>query len=397
MRRLLATLVAAAAATERFTLSIDVDGEPRPLGFLRGDDVDAVARTWAAANPVAGDAVAALAAQMRATLDATPIKGGEQLGCPALADGYATPDSAMGDVARRAAVVAGPAGRIVLTMATGGYADCALSWARGLERAGVKTYLVAALDDVALQRLAPLGTHVARIPAGETAPGRAAPASYGSSEFRALTAIKPALVRAVLLEGLAVLYADADVAFLQDPGPHLIYEGCSVALQPNRGEEPDVFGAIMALDSKPGNPRPRQRYYGDVGCSGLAFFPHTDDARHLVDAWAAVWNSDFARPSFALRAGGPRRPRMGPAVATRPRSRAPWPTPPTRGGAGPARCRWRCSPTAWPCGSCTGRPRRTPGRRSRYRRPSSPSTRTTSWARRRSGRGWSRWGCGTKL
>ena len=39
----------AAAATQRFKIDINVDGEPRPLGFLRGDDLHEVARRWVAA------------------------------------------------------------------------------------------------------------------------------------------------------------------------------------------------------------------------------------------------------------------------------------------------------------------------------------------------------------
>ena len=45
-------------------------------------------------------------------------------------------------------------------MATGGYVDFARSWARGLDLINVSHYLVAALDDVALSELKPLGGHV---------------------------------------------------------------------------------------------------------------------------------------------------------------------------------------------------------------------------------------------
>ena len=161
-------------------------------------------------------------------------------------------------------------------MATGGYVDFARSWARGLDAVNVSHFLVAALDDVALTELKPLGGHVVPVyeAMADDAPGRDEPAAYGSGAFRALTHRKPALVLALLEAELAVLYADADVAFLRDPLPHLTsYQKCAVALQPNRRDEDDVLGAIVELDRRPGNPRPRQRYYGDVGCSGLAYFP----------------------------------------------------------------------------------------------------------------------------
>ena len=48
----------------------------------------------------------------------------------------------------------------------------------------------------------------------------------------------------------------------------------------------------MELDRRPGNPRPRQRYYGDVGCSGLAYFPSGRAARRLAAAWAAAASDD---------------------------------------------------------------------------------------------------------
>merc|ERR1712138_218227 len=101
--------------------------------------------------------------------------------------------------------------------------------------------------------------------------------------------MKPALVLALLEADLTILYADADVAFLRDPWPHLAsYESCAVALQPNRRDEEDVLGAIVELDRRPGNPRPRQRYYGDVGCSGLAYFPSGRAARRLAVSWKAA-------------------------------------------------------------------------------------------------------------
>ena len=65
-------------------------------------------------------------------------------------------------------------------------------------------------------------------------------------------------------------------------------QDCAVALQPNRRDEEDVLGAIVELDRRPGNPRPRERYYGDVGCSGLAYFPSGRAARRLAAAWAAA-------------------------------------------------------------------------------------------------------------
>jgi len=70
---------------------------------------------------------------------------------------------------------------------------------------------------------------------------------------------------------------------LRDPWPHLTsYQKCAVALQPNRHDEDDVLGAVVELDRRPGNPRPGKRYYGDVGCSGLAYFPSGRAARRLA-------------------------------------------------------------------------------------------------------------------
>jgi hypothetical protein len=285
----------AAAATQRFKIDINVDGEPRPLGFLRGDDLNDVARRWVAANTIVGeDAVRMLVKRMRTKVEEAPALDGEALGCPALAYEYKmdTPPE-LAAFTQRASSIAGPGGRLVLTMATGGYAAFARSWARGLDAVNVSHFLVAALDDVALTELKPLGDHVVPVyedaTDGDDAPGRDEPAAYGSGAFRALTQIKPALVLALLEANLTILYADADVAFLRDPWPHLTsYESCAVALQPNRRDEHDVLGAIVELDRRPGNPRPRQRYYGDVGCSGLAYFPSGRAARRLAAFWTAA-------------------------------------------------------------------------------------------------------------
>ena len=283
----------AAAATQRFKIDINVDGEPRPLGFLRGDDLNEVARRWVAANAIVGeDAVRMLVKRMRTKVEEAPATGGEALGCPALA--YEPKMDTPPELAAftRRAVLAGPGGRIIVTMATGGYAAFARSWARGLDAVNVSHFLIAALDDVARAALAPLGGHVVPVydeAMDDDAPGRDEPAAYGSGAFRALTQIKPALVLALLEADLKVLYADADVAFFRDPWPHLTsYESCAVALQPNRHDESDVLGAIVELDRRPGNPRPRQRYYGDVGCSGLAYFPSGRAARRLAAFWTAA-------------------------------------------------------------------------------------------------------------
>jgi hypothetical protein len=288
-------------ATQRFTLDVSVDGESKPVGFLQGDDADAVARRWVAANSIVGDAedaVRMLAARMRAAVTAAPATGGEALGCPALASMETPPPESMETFTaftQRASSIAGPDGRIILTMATGGYAAFARSWARGLDLVNVPQYLVAALDDVALAALAPLGVHIVPVydAMDDDAPGRDQPAAYGSGAFRALTQVKPALVVALLEADLKVLYADADVAFLRDPWPHLTsYESCAVALQPNRHDENDVLGAVRELDVRPGNPRPGKRYYGDVGCSGLAYFPSGRAARRLAAFWEAAASAE---------------------------------------------------------------------------------------------------------
>jgi hypothetical protein len=289
---------AATQATQRFRIDINVDGESKPIGFLRGDDLNDVARRWVAANSIEGeDAVRTLVTRMRAKVEAAPALDGEALGCPALAyEHNMEPPPSLAAFARRAVHIAGPDRHIILTMATGGYVDFARSWARGLDLINVSHFLVAALDDVALTELKPLGGHVEPVYEGAMAgdaPGRDAPAAYGSGAFRALTQIKPALVLSLLEADLSVLYADADVAFLRDPWPHLAsYENCAVALQPNRRDEEDVLGAIVELDRRPGNPRPRQRYYGDVGCSGLAYFPASSNARRLAAFWAAAASAE---------------------------------------------------------------------------------------------------------
>ena len=142
----------AAAATQRLKIDINVDGESQPIGFLRGDDLDAVARRWVAANSIEGeDAVRTLVERMRDKVEAAPALDGEALGCPALADEHnmeAPPELAA--FSRRASQIAGPNKHIILTMATGGYVDFARSWARGLDLINVSHYLVAALDDLSL-------------------------------------------------------------------------------------------------------------------------------------------------------------------------------------------------------------------------------------------------------
>ena len=236
-----------------------------------------------------------LAARMRTKVKEAPATGGEALGCPALEDDMESPLKSLTAFTRRAVHIAGPDGRIIVTMATGGYAAFARSWARGLDLVNVSQYLVAALDEVALAALAPLGVHIVPVydAMDDDAPGRDQPAAYGSGAFRALTQVKPALVLALLEANLTVLYADADVAFLRDPWPHLTsYENCAVALQPNRHDENDVLGAIVELDRRPGNPRPGKRYYGDVGCSGLAYFPSGRAARRLAAFWEAAASAE---------------------------------------------------------------------------------------------------------
>ena len=288
---------AATQATQRLRIDINVDGEAKPIGFLRGDDLHDVARRWVAANSIEGDdAVRTLVERMRAKVEAVPALDGEALGCPALEYEHdMEAPASLAAFARRAVHIAGPNKHIILTMATGGYVDFARSWARGLDLINVSHYLVGALDDVALSKLKPLGGHVEPVydEAMDDAPGRDEPAAYGSGAFRALTQIKPALVLSLLEADLKVLYADADVAFVQDPWPHLTsYQKCAVALQPNRRDEDDVLGAIVDLDRLPQNPLPYKRYYGDVGCSGLAYFPSSISARRLAVSWKTAASDD---------------------------------------------------------------------------------------------------------
>ena len=76
---------AATQATQRFRIDINVDGEAKPIGFLRGDDLHDVARRWVAANSIEGEgAVRTLVERMRTTVEAAPALDGEALGCPAL-------------------------------------------------------------------------------------------------------------------------------------------------------------------------------------------------------------------------------------------------------------------------------------------------------------------------
>ena len=51
LRAVAVASIGGAAARERFVLDVSVDGQARPLPFLRGDDVDAVAARWVDANP----------------------------------------------------------------------------------------------------------------------------------------------------------------------------------------------------------------------------------------------------------------------------------------------------------------------------------------------------------
>ena len=59
-------------ATQRLKIDINVDGESKPIGFLRGDDLHDVARRWVAAHSIVGeDAVQTLVkrfARIRFTL-----------------------------------------------------------------------------------------------------------------------------------------------------------------------------------------------------------------------------------------------------------------------------------------------------------------------------------------
>ena len=100
-----------------------MDGEPRPLGFLRGDDLNEVARRWVAAHSIVGeDAVRTLVERMRAKIREAPALDGEALGCPALEDDMESPLKSLTAFTQRAVHIAGPDGRIIVTMATGGYA-----------------------------------------------------------------------------------------------------------------------------------------------------------------------------------------------------------------------------------------------------------------------------------
>ena len=98
-----------------------------------------------------------LAARMRTKVKEAPATGGEALGCPALEDDMESPLKSLTAFTQRAVHIAGPDGRIIVTMATGGYAAFARSWARGLDLVNVSQYLVAALDDVALRPRARAG------------------------------------------------------------------------------------------------------------------------------------------------------------------------------------------------------------------------------------------------
>ena len=53
-----------------------------------------------------------------------------------------------------------------------------------------------------------------------------------------------------------------------------------------------MLGAIVELDRLPQNPLPYKRYYGDVGCSGLAYFPAGRAARRLAAFWAAAASAE---------------------------------------------------------------------------------------------------------
>ena len=164
------------------------------------------------------------------------------------------------------------------------------------------------------------------------------------------------------------MYADADVAFLRDPWPHLTsYErrrGAAAEPSRRRGRA----GGHRGVDRRPGNPRPRQRYYGDVGCSGLAYFPLVGPrgARRVLDGGRGgrACGGDQAALETALAFL---------AYADDDMSFA--------------RCRWRFGRTAWRSGLTARAPR--PDRPSRSLRKSSPSTRIMLWALHKNARGWS--------
>ena len=150
----------AAAATQRFKIDINVDGEPRPLGFLRGDDLNGRAAVGRGAihrrrgrRTDVGEA------------DAYKSGGGARFrwrgaGLPgARVRAQMETPASLAAFTRRAVHIAGPAGASSSQWRRAATRPSRGPWARGLDAVNV-SHLVAALDAVALAAPAPLGGHV---------------------------------------------------------------------------------------------------------------------------------------------------------------------------------------------------------------------------------------------
>ena len=313
LRRSVSFVLLLLVRAQVFVVELDVDGVSDPIAFMRNDNLTFLSSDWAQRHGsrlmgegcVGKDAVSCMAsrveASMREQIESRPVAQGEEKGCPAFLERKEPPALIFPEVRRAALRLSSK--KLILTMVSGGYADFGVNWARSLERCKVSAYLLVALDNVAFDLLSPgFKDHVVGVKpflgkeeSAVEGAGLGAAENFGTEKFRKVTSLKASLLRDLVIgASLDVLYADADVAFLQDPWP--FFPTCSLAIQPVQMHS-DLSLALEQWETSPRNPRPRAHYFGKVTCSGLVFARSNDTV-------AADVLSDWERNLLDDRCGG---------------------------------------------------------------------------------------------
>lgn len=160
----------------------------------------------------------------------------------------------------------------MVTWANAAYTDFALNWVAHARGAGVRNFLVGALDDDVLRTLlaaaVPAFAMHADLPASDL--------GWGSPSFHEMGRRKAALAAAVTGLGYDVLLSDVDAVWLADPAPHLA-----------RFPDADVLVSSDNLASTRGPDRGLEAWpaAGAAFNIGVVLFRATPGGRALAAAW----------------------------------------------------------------------------------------------------------------
>jgi len=105
--------------------------------------------------------------------------------------------------------------QIAITFTNNGYMDFAMNWLHYVEEAGVKNYLIFALDSEANEALRKRGAHVFYDAALDQGKIERRATDFGSDPFKKIVHLKPTLTLRVLELGFYLLLSDADVVWFQ--------------------------------------------------------------------------------------------------------------------------------------------------------------------------------------